>query len=46
MVVFFGTPQAAATQSSATGIKGAIKTLNEGTAGTTATPAPDPGFLT
>jgi Tfp pilus assembly protein PilN len=40
MVVFFGTPQAAAASSSASGIKGAIQTLNEGTAGTTATPAP------
>jgi Tfp pilus assembly protein PilN len=40
MVVFFGTPQATAAQRSASGIKGAIQTLNEGTAGTTATPAP------
>jgi Tfp pilus assembly protein PilN len=40
MVVFFGTPQSAAAQASASGIKGAIQTLNEGTAGTTATPAP------
>ena len=40
MVVFFGTPQAAATQSSASGIQGAIQTLNEGTAGTTTTPTP------
>lgn len=37
MVVFFGTPQAAAAQSSPTGIQGAIKTLNEGTAGSTTT---------
>ena len=37
MVVFFGTPQAAATESSATGVKGAIQTLNEGTSGTTTT---------
>ena len=37
MVVFFGTPQAAASQSSPTGIQGAIKTLNEGTAGSTTT---------
>jgi Tfp pilus assembly protein PilN len=41
MVVFFGAPQAVATDSSsATGVQGAIKTLNEGTAGTTTTPAP------
>ncbi len=37
MVVFFGTPQAAATESSASGVKGAIQTLNEGTSGTTTT---------
>lgn len=40
MVVFFGTPQAVAAPSSPTGAKGAIQTLNEGTAGTTTTPAP------
>jgi Tfp pilus assembly protein PilN len=40
MVVFFGAAQAAATQATASGIQGAIKTLNEGTAGTTPTPAP------
>ena len=40
MVVFFGTPQASAASTTASGIKGAIQTLNEGTAGTTATPAP------
>jgi Tfp pilus assembly protein PilN len=40
MVVFFGAAHAAATQADATGIQGAIKTLNEGTAGTTPTPAP------
>jgi Tfp pilus assembly protein PilN len=40
MVVFFGTPQAAATQAGASGIQGTIKALNEGTAGTTSTPAP------
>jgi Tfp pilus assembly protein PilN len=40
MVVFFGTPQAAAATSTASGVKGAIQTLNEGTAGTTASPAP------
>jgi Tfp pilus assembly protein PilN len=41
MVVFFGAAQAAATQAAASsGIQGAIKTLNEGTAGTTPTPAP------
>ena len=43
MVVFFGTPQAAATQSSPTGIQGAIKTLNEGTA---RHHHDDPGLLT
>jgi len=37
MVVFFGTPQAAATGTSASGVKGAIQTLNEGTSGTTTT---------
>ena len=37
VVVFFGTPQAAATESSASGVKGAIQTLNEGTSGTTTT---------
>ena len=42
MVVFFGTPQASAASTTASGIQGAIKTLNEGTAGTTATPAPRP----
>jgi Tfp pilus assembly protein PilN len=41
MVVFFGTPQATATATAtASGVQGAIKTLNEGTAGTTSTPAP------
>jgi Tfp pilus assembly protein PilN len=40
MVVFFGAEQAAATQSTPSGIEGAIKTLNEGTSGTTTTPAP------
>jgi Tfp pilus assembly protein PilN len=37
MVVFFGTPQAAAAGTSASGVKGAIQTLNEGTSGTTTT---------
>jgi hypothetical protein len=37
MVVFFGTPQAAATAGSSSGVKGAIQTLNEGTSGTTTT---------
>jgi Tfp pilus assembly protein PilN len=41
MVVFFGTPQAAASSADArSGVQGAITTLNEGTAGTTSTPAP------
>jgi Tfp pilus assembly protein PilN len=41
MVVFFGAPQAiAADGTSPSGVQGAIKTLNEGTAGTTTTPAP------
>ena len=40
MVAFFGTPQATTTQAGTSGIQGAIKTLNEGTAGTTSTPAP------
>ena len=40
MVVFFGAPQAAASQDKRSGIQGAIQTLNEGTAGTTSTPAP------
>ena len=40
MVVFFGTPQAVATETEPSGIQGAIKTLNEGTSGTTPTPAP------
>jgi Tfp pilus assembly protein PilN len=37
MVVFFGTPQAAGTAGSSSGVKGAIQTLNEGTSGTTTT---------
>jgi Tfp pilus assembly protein PilN len=40
IVVFFGAPQAAAAQGSTTGIQSTIKALNEGTAGTTTTPAP------
>lgn len=41
MVVFFGAAQPAAAAASAPGgIQGAIKTLNEGTSGTTTTPAP------
>ncbi len=40
MVVFFGTPLAAGQPSTTGGVQGAIKTLNEGTAGTTSTPAP------
>ncbi len=40
MVVFFGTPQAVTPDSTASGLQGAVKTLNEGTAGTTSTPAP------
>ena len=40
MVVFFGAERAAATDSTPSGIQGAIKTLNEGTSGTTTTPAP------
>ena len=40
MVAFFGSPQATATQAGGSGIQSAIKTLNEGTAGTTSTPAP------
>lgn len=40
IVVFFGTPQATAADTSSSGVQGAIKTLNEGTAGTTSTPAP------
>ena len=40
MVVFFGTPQARGFDRPRAGVQGAIQTLNEGTAGTTATPAP------
>jgi Tfp pilus assembly protein PilN len=40
MVVFFGTPQAAATTTAPSGKKAAIDTLNGGTSGTTTTPAP------
>lgn len=44
MVVFFGTPQAVATQTAPTGVRGAIETLNGGTSGTATTPAPaNPG---
>jgi Tfp pilus assembly protein PilN len=40
IVVFFGTPQATAADGTASGIQGAIKTLNEGTSGANTTPAP------
>jgi Tfp pilus assembly protein PilN len=40
IVVFFGAAQAVAGTSSASGIQGAIATLNGGTSGTTPTPAP------
>ena len=40
IVVFFGTPRAAPTQAPATGARGAIETINGGSAGTTTTPAP------
>jgi Tfp pilus assembly protein PilN len=40
MVVFFGTPQASTAAAATSGLQGAVKTLNEGTSGTTTTPAP------
>jgi Tfp pilus assembly protein PilN len=40
IVVFFGAAQAATAAGTASGIQGAIATLNGGTAGTTTTPAP------
>jgi Tfp pilus assembly protein PilN len=40
MVVFFGTPQAAAGTADSAGVQSTIDMLNEGTSGTTTTPAP------